>query len=1320
MSSQKIYKFPEGTRQELEKSEIPLAIYQLVDGCIRTVLVSDGLLRLERPGFTREEMIDYLDTDMYKNVHREDLVYVVSKAKEFAKTHGGHYDIYYRQKLYGKDDYYTLHASGYHRYLEDGTEYAVIYYDDVTKAVQSINEKGSDRTDDFAELLNTDLVDPFVIVDAKTHEVYMVSSSIKKVWIPAKKFKPGINFEEFFFKSDVPHPFSIDDVLEKGEEILPNSRTGGDLILGASLVKWHKKNAVFLRISEKADRYFDSLTGLPNMEYSRICGESFADNIRRKGGDPAIIFFDIVGMKLYNSANGFDKGDEFLIHFAACLKKQFSDNLISRFTNDHFAVIADVRDIEERLNNVRTYVKEYVSKISMDVNIGICRIDEFDAILDSSEKAKIACTLQKKNAESHIRYYDEDLRKDLILQNYIVNHIDEAIENGYIKVYYQPVVRTITETFCGMEALTRWIDPQYGFLNPAVFIGVLEESRQIHKLDSQVINIVCKEMREQLDSGNPIVPVSFNLSRLDFLGCDIFDVVEKALKKYNIEREYIRVEITESIMASDSYVRSEIEKFRLVGYEVWMDDFGSGYSSLNTLKDYKFDELKIDMAFLANFNEASRTIIRSTVRMAKNLGLKTLAEGVETKEQMDFLKGIGCEKVQGYYYGKPMPLKDTIKHMESIGMPIEDKKSRLVYSKLGSIDYLVESPKAIISYENGVFKFLFLNKLFEEQLRSLGFKSREDVERACNDPNDPAYYTLHEAERVAYKGPHQMTYVSHGMFVSMSGKLVADINGCHIYDMSLRNTHVSAYENTSNDQDVVKVNVEAKTVLIADVNPQNRAFLESMLRSDYNLLIAEDGEQVLKLLNEHGNRISLALIAAALPKVDGFKVIQTFRCEHREVQIPFVIMTDNMELAKESMRLGAYQYVLLPIEDKGIVKAKIDGAIKNTEMIHQMALNYMEFVAGGVMLFELGTQALLYVNCRAMDIFDCNDIEDFRSVVGDSFRKVIEPEDFEKANREIHELVESGSSMPRQITYRARTKKGTLKRIYLVGKVFKGTPYGDIFSMFISEDDMALKSYFGRKKAFEEFMASGEATRTKSYEPGYKAFIFWNITKNSPVLRMDGISYIPKELKDQYTYDIHYKFLSSMFSKEGVDAHKAANYTREKLLRDFANGNKVPPLSLNYHLKNGWFTIKTTSEMMADPDTGDVILKMQNENTTDIEAYRELTDSVILNMYDQIIYIDGSLDSVLTLSSVEGKPVYVQRSITDSIESLCKLFQISLCPVGQLLDYIQNRTLNEVYCRVFKADDGKFKLVQAKTLYNGFQKFIVTIADITDSKSEFV
>jgi CheY-like chemotaxis protein len=150
-----------------------------------------------------------------------------------------------------------------------------------------------------------------------------------------------------------------------------------------------------------------------------------------------------------------------------------------------------------------------------------------------------------------------------------------------------------------------------------------------------------------------------------------------------------------------------------------------------------------------------------------------------------------------------------------------------------------------------------------------------------------------------------------------------------------------------------------KTILLADSNPQNRAFLESVLRADYNMLLAKDGEQAHDLLLEHRNNISLVLLDASLPKMDGFKLIQEFQGSGRDMQIPFVVMTDNLELAKESIRLGAYQFILKPITDKGMIKAKISGAIKNAEVLHQVALNYMEYVPGGVILINVMTGKIL-------------------------------------------------------------------------------------------------------------------------------------------------------------------------------------------------------------------------------------------------------------------------------------------------------------------------------------------------------------------------
>lgn len=232
------------------------------------------------------------------------------------------------------------------------------------------------------------------------------------------------------------------------------------------------------------------------------------------------------------------------------------------------------------------------------------------------------------------------------LEQYILDHLDEAIARGYIHVYVQPVVRTLTRQVCGMEALARWQDPVHGLLMPGIFIDVLEKHRRIHKLDLYMVRKICEHYRY---SGNRAdVPVSVNLSRLDYELCDIFFEVESEVRANKVPRSHLCIEITESALSeNEDLMRDYIDRFRKAGYAVWMDDFGSGYSSLNVLKDFELDELKIDMRFLSDFHNRSKMILASIIQMAKHINIQTLAEGVETEEQFAFLRNIGCEKVQG-------------------------------------------------------------------------------------------------------------------------------------------------------------------------------------------------------------------------------------------------------------------------------------------------------------------------------------------------------------------------------------------------------------------------------------------------------------------------------------------------------------------------------------------------------------------------------------------------------------------------------------------------------------------------------------------------
>ncbi|WP_337774432.1 EAL domain-containing protein, partial [Mitsuokella jalaludinii] len=216
----------------------------------------------------------------------------------------------------------------------------------------------------------------------------------------------------------------------------------------------------------------------------------------------------------------------------------------------------------------------------------------------------------------------------------------------------RPWPRAISASTCSPSS-ARWESPQYGTIAPGIFIPVLEEAHLIHKLDAYILHAVAKMAREKLDANLPVLPISVNLSRLDFLLQDPFAVAETIREEYRLPLGLIQIEVTENALVGrmDS-VLNGIQKFQKKGYPVLLDDFGSGYSSLNVLKDYDFDTIKFDMKFLHPFTAKSRKILKYLVSMAKDLSVHTLAEGAETKEQCDFLREIGCEKIQGYYYGK--------------------------------------------------------------------------------------------------------------------------------------------------------------------------------------------------------------------------------------------------------------------------------------------------------------------------------------------------------------------------------------------------------------------------------------------------------------------------------------------------------------------------------------------------------------------------------------------------------------------------------------------------------------------------------------------
>lgn len=410
----------------------------------------------------------------------------------------------------------------------------------------------------------------------------------------------------------------------------------------------------------------DSLTGLFNMSFFYQKVQMQLSSVQSRRMDFSFIHFDIPNFKLYNERNGFKMGDELLCDLATVIRKTFPDGTVSRFSDDHFVVCTTGKN-EEIISKVESVYKEML--LSEDVNkrvrikAGIYYLDDRRAEVGlACDHARLACNSIKGRHDINYCIYDEMLRDRLRKQQYVVDHIDEAIEKEYIKVFYQPVIRVSSGEICGYEALVRWIDPQFGMLSPGDFIETLEQFHLIHLVDIYVIRKVCEDYRKLRDANEDLVPISINISRLDFELCDIFGIVEETRKNAEMPRNMLDLEITESALNDNvGYIRKECDKMRELGYSVWLDDFGSGYSSLNTLAEYSFDVLKLDLIFLRNFDHNPKTgkLMAYIINGSKGMGLAPLCEGVESENHYAFLKETGCERAQGYYFGKPMPMDES-------------------------------------------------------------------------------------------------------------------------------------------------------------------------------------------------------------------------------------------------------------------------------------------------------------------------------------------------------------------------------------------------------------------------------------------------------------------------------------------------------------------------------------------------------------------------------------------------------------------------------------------------------------------------------------
>lgn len=400
----------------------------------------------------------------------------------------------------------------------------------------------------------------------------------------------------------------------------------------------------------------DELTGVLNRQYFY---EKAREMITNSAEEVCVVIMDISNFKVVNDLYGMRIGDRLLRQVARELQKlsEGRNVIVARFTGDHFYMCmkqADfvAIDFPQKFN---TFLEDMEIKASYGVFlVG----DQKDVPINiMCDRASLAVHDKEQVQTEYIHYYNEEERKRIIQEQEIENEMEKALDSNQFCVFVQPKYDVATEAIVGGEALVRWRHPQKGMISPATFIPVFEKNGFILKLDYFVWEETCRLLSELKAKGLPTLPISINISRVHFYGRDLKKKLVNLIEKYGLTTDDLELEITETICAEDTdIIYKRIRRLQAQGFKVAMDDFGSGYSSLNMLKEMPLDIIKMDLRFLdaTGYEEKSRLILETLIKLSQNIDLKVVVEGVETKEQQDFLKGIGGCHAQGYYFSKPV------------------------------------------------------------------------------------------------------------------------------------------------------------------------------------------------------------------------------------------------------------------------------------------------------------------------------------------------------------------------------------------------------------------------------------------------------------------------------------------------------------------------------------------------------------------------------------------------------------------------------------------------------------------------------------------
>ena len=431
-----------------------------------------------------------------------------------------------------------------------------------------------------------------------------------------------------------------------------------------------KITGYYLKISDNTEEQLRIKKELYEASHDRLTGLYTKDQLYKiikqnievhNDTDYMVMFINVRNFKIVNDIFGNDFGDYAIKCFADKMKSSFSKRTVyGRLSGANFGILMpkdefNSADIENNFGNI--IIAQGDVRFPIQTQMGIFETDHEEKDVEMMfTNARIALSTIESDDSAHIAYYDDKLRQEILWNQEISSQLDDAIKNRELRPYLQPIADR-EGNIVGCEALVRWIHKDYGFLPPFKFIPSLEKNGMIAEVDKYMWRCACEILSDWKKRGWDIF-VSVNISPKDFYYLDVPKYIKELVEEYGLDPRQLRVEITESVMVNDSEkVVSIMEEFRNYGFIVEMDDFGSGYSSLNMLKTLPVDVLKIDMNFLGKSEDEQRadTIVKNIINLSLDLGIVALTEGVESQNQYDVLADMGCKLFQGYYFSKPVP-----------------------------------------------------------------------------------------------------------------------------------------------------------------------------------------------------------------------------------------------------------------------------------------------------------------------------------------------------------------------------------------------------------------------------------------------------------------------------------------------------------------------------------------------------------------------------------------------------------------------------------------------------------------------------------------